>query len=76
MPQGLDPSFDENFLRNYLGYIRDCVQQNIKPSIFQFCLMGSGGDTLMICPPFWVPIWILKLARFVVGHIIGGLLLG
>ncbi|KAH7383959.1 hypothetical protein BKA66DRAFT_463180 [Pyrenochaeta sp. MPI-SDFR-AT-0127] len=76
MPQGLDPSFDEKFLRNYLGYIRDCEQQKIALSFFQMALLGSSGDTLLICPPFWVPLWILKLAQFVAGDIIGGLILG
>ncbi|KAI0191075.1 hypothetical protein F4808DRAFT_465521 [Astrocystis sublimbata] len=34
-PQDLDNSFDENFLRNFVGYQRDCRRANLKPSTFQ-----------------------------------------
>jgi hypothetical protein len=76
MPQDVEHGFDENYLRNILGYLRDCQQQNINVSIFQMALLGWSSDTLFICPPFWVPLWILKVAQFTVGHVIGKLLLG
>ncbi|ROT38908.1 hypothetical protein SODALDRAFT_276486 [Sodiomyces alkalinus F11] len=75
-PPDVDHGFDENYLRNALGYVRDCAQQNIAPSIFQMALFGWSSDTIFICPPFWVPIWILVFAQYVAGHIIGGFLLG
>ncbi|KAF5643487.1 cupin [Fusarium tjaetaba] len=46
-PQNLDRGFDEAFLRNYLGYLRDCADQNIQPSVFQLALLGWSGDTLL-----------------------------
>jgi len=76
MPQDVDRGFDENYLRNILGYLRDCQQQNIDVSIFQMALLGWSSDTLFICPPFWVPLWFLKLTQYVTGHVIGHRLLG
>ncbi|KAI1470388.1 uncharacterized protein F4812DRAFT_417335 [Daldinia caldariorum] len=75
-PQDLGHAFDESFLRNSLGYLRDCQQQGIEPSVFQMALLGWSSDTIFVTPSFWVPIWILKLAQYVIGHFIGGLLLG
>ncbi|KAF5656999.1 short-chain dehydrogenase reductase family [Fusarium circinatum] len=49
-PQNLDRGFDEAFLRNYLGYLRDCEDQNIQPSVFQLALLGWNGDTLLSPP--------------------------
>ncbi|KAF5620205.1 ankyrin repeat domain protein [Fusarium sp. NRRL 52700] len=74
-PQNLNRGFDEAFLRNYLGFLRDCEDQNIQPSIFQLALLGWGGDTLL-SPPFWVPLWILRLFHFILAHLVGRLLLG
>ena len=71
MPQNLDPRFDENFSHNYLRYIGH-YQQEITLSLFQMALMGSSSDTLLI----WMPLWMLKLAQYVAGNVIGGLLLG
>jgi hypothetical protein len=76
MPQDVEYGFDENYLRNILGYLRDCQQQKIDVSIFQMALLGWSSDTLFICPAFWVPLWILKLAQFVLGHVIGSYILG
>ncbi|KAI0879964.1 uncharacterized protein GGS22DRAFT_176317 [Annulohypoxylon maeteangense] len=75
-PQDVQHGFDENFLRNYLGYLRDCQQQNIKPSVFQAALIYSASDTIFITPRFWVPIWILKVIQYVAVHLVGELLLG
>ncbi|OTB10570.1 hypothetical protein K445DRAFT_27518 [Daldinia sp. EC12] len=75
-PQELDHSFDEKYLRNALGYLRDCQQQNMTPSVFQMALLGWISDTIFVTPSFWVPIWILKLVQYVVGRFIGELLLG
>ncbi|KAF4953188.1 hypothetical protein FGADI_6163 [Fusarium gaditjirri] len=49
-PQNLDRGFDEAFLRNYLGYLRDCEDQDIQPSVFQLALLGWSGDTLLSPP--------------------------
>ncbi|KAI6086402.1 hypothetical protein F4821DRAFT_130197 [Hypoxylon rubiginosum] len=75
-PQDGQHSFDENYLRNALGYLRDCQMQNINPSIFQMALFGWSSDTLFITPSFWVPLWILRAIQFVAGHLIGVFLLG
>lgn len=75
-PQDVDHGFDENYLRNAIGYLRDCVKQGIQPSIFQMALFGWSSDTLFVCPPFPAPLWILKLAQYVAGNVVGYHLLG
>lgn len=49
-----------NFLRNISGYVRDCVNAGMKPSLFQAVLFGEAASTVM-CPPFlgWMPDWLL-----------------
>lgn len=74
-PQGLDHSFDENFLRNFVGYQRDCQKANIKPSPFQLILLSYNSATVST-PPFWVPLWILKFGHYVLAHWVAGILLG
>ncbi|KAF5688766.1 hypothetical protein FDENT_4709 [Fusarium denticulatum] len=74
-PQNLDRGFDEAFLRNYLGYLRDCEEQSIQPSVFQLALLGWSGDNLL-SPPWWVPLWMLRLFHFILAHLAGRLLLG
>ncbi|KAI1807186.1 hypothetical protein F4811DRAFT_40573 [Daldinia bambusicola] len=75
-PQDLGHTFDESFLRNGVGYLRNCQQQNMEPSIFQMALLGWSSDIIFVTPPFWVPLWILKLVQYVIGFIIGQFLLG
>ncbi|KAI1119038.1 hypothetical protein F5Y14DRAFT_396262 [Nemania sp. NC0429] len=72
----MERGFNENYLRNALGYLKDCQEQNLQPSIFQMALFGWLSDTLFVVFPFWVPIWILVLAQNVIGHVIGRGLLG
>ncbi|KAI0875432.1 hypothetical protein GGS24DRAFT_455177 [Hypoxylon argillaceum] len=55
-PADVDRGFDENYLRNALGYLRDCQQQGLEPSIFQMALFGWLSDTLFVAFPFYVPI--------------------
>ncbi|CVK95987.1 uncharacterized protein FMAN_13907 [Fusarium mangiferae] len=74
-PQNLDRGFDEAFLRNYLGYLQDCEDQNIQPSVFQLALLGWSGDTLL-SPPWWVPLWMLRLLHLILAHMVGRLFLG
>lgn len=74
-PQDLDHSFDESFLRNFVGYIRDCQKAKIEPSIFQLVLLGYNSATVS-CPPFWVPIWILTAIHYVLAYWIAAGLLG
>ncbi|KAI1356620.1 hypothetical protein F5Y01DRAFT_267882 [Xylaria sp. FL0043] len=74
-PQDIDHSFDENFLRNFTGYRRDCQQQNIKPSPFQLILMSYNSAT-MATPPFWMPIWFLKAVNYILAFWIAKGLLG
>ncbi|KAK4167855.1 hypothetical protein QBC43DRAFT_202645 [Cladorrhinum sp. PSN259] len=75
-PQSLDRGFDESFLRNIVGYFRDCYQQGLEPSIFAVCLFGAAADIVFICPPFWVPVWILQSVQWVIADVIGRRLLG
>jgi hypothetical protein len=74
-PQDLDHSFDENFLRNFVGYLRDCQKANISPSIFQIILFGYNSATVT-SPPFWMPIWVLKAVHYVLAYWIAAGLLG
>ncbi|RDA93289.1 hypothetical protein CP533_2046 [Ophiocordyceps camponoti-saundersi (nom. inval.)] len=74
-PQDLNHSFDENFLRNFVGYHRDCQAANIKPSVFQIILLSYNSATVAT-PPFWMPLWILKLVHYVMAYWIGAALLG
>ncbi|KAK4221862.1 hypothetical protein QBC38DRAFT_491180 [Podospora fimiseda] len=75
-PYPMQPGFDESFLRNFIGYMRDCTTQGIQPSIFSIALIGLSSGTLFICPPFYIPVWILKSVQYVLGDIIGRRILG
>ena len=74
-PQDLDNSFDERFIRNLIGYQRDCDKSNMAPSVFQLLLICYDCGTLAT-PPFWVPLWLLSSVQFVLGYWVGGYLLG
>jgi len=74
-PQDLDHSFDENFLRNFVGYQRDCEREGINPSTFQLILMSYNSATIAT-PPFWMPIWILKMVHYVLAYWVAAALLG
>ncbi|KAF2644247.1 hypothetical protein P280DRAFT_466909 [Massarina eburnea CBS 473.64] len=74
-PQGLNNSFDENFLRNFVGYQRDCQKENITPSVFQLMLMSYYSSTIAT-PPFWMPIWILISVQYVLAVWVGAYVLG
>lgn len=75
-PADVNRGFDENYLRNALGYLRDCQQQGLEPSIFQMALFGWLSDTLFVAFPFYVPIWMLVLIQNFLGRVIGKKLLG
>ncbi|KAK3995688.1 hypothetical protein QBC44DRAFT_233523 [Cladorrhinum sp. PSN332] len=75
-PQPMERGFDESFLRNCVGYMRDCAQQGIQPSPFALVLIGSASGTVFVCPPFYVPLWILKSVQYVLGDLIGRRILG
>ncbi|KAI1817437.1 hypothetical protein GGS20DRAFT_533212, partial [Poronia punctata] len=70
-PNKIERGFDENCLRNYLGYLKDCEQQQIQPSVFQIALFGWSCDTPMIVPDVWLPIWALKMMQNVAAHVVG-----
>jgi hypothetical protein len=74
-PQELDNSFDEKFIRNLIGYQRDCQQANMEPSIFQLALISYDSATLGT-PPFWMPMWLLSPVQYVMAYWIGSYLLG
>ncbi|RYP78225.1 hypothetical protein DL771_000702 [Monosporascus sp. 5C6A] len=74
-PQDLDHGFDEKFIRNLIGYQRDCQRANLTPSIFQLILFGYGSATLGT-PPFWLPLCILKLVHYLLAVWIAAALLG
>ena len=74
-PQHLEHSFDESFLRNFVGYMRDCQKANLAPSVFQLTLIGYNSATVL-SPPFWVPICILTAIHYVLAYWIAARLLG
>ncbi|KAI1771738.1 hypothetical protein F4818DRAFT_428908 [Hypoxylon cercidicola] len=75
-PNEVDRGFNENCLRNYFGYLKDCLEHNMTPSVFQMALFGWSWDTIMLVPPFWMPLWSLRVIQHVAGHWIGKRLLG
>jgi hypothetical protein len=74
-PQDAPNGFDEAFMRNTAGYLRDCEKAKIEPSLFQMILLMYDSD-IILTPPFWVPIWLLSALQHVLGVWIGGRLLG
>lgn len=74
-PQGLDRGFDESFMRNFTGYLRDCERKKMAPSIFQILLFLYHSD-IVLTPPFWVPVWFLVLLHHFFAYWVGAGLLG
>ncbi|KAL6855661.1 hypothetical protein J3F83DRAFT_718576 [Trichoderma novae-zelandiae] len=74
-PQGLDNSFDERFIRNLIGYQRDCRIAQLAPSVFQLMLICYDCATLAT-PPFWMPLWLLGSVQYILAYWVGGYLLG
>lgn len=74
-PQGLDHGFDESFMRNFTGYLKDCEKYKVAPSIFQILLFLYHGD-MVLTPPFWTPVWFLVLVHHFFAYWVGAGLLG
>lgn len=74
-PQGLENSFDERFIRNLIGYQRDCHSAQLAPSVFQLMLISYDCATLAT-PPFWMPLWLLGSIQYILAYWVGGYLLG
>ncbi|KAK8070919.1 hypothetical protein PG997_011122 [Apiospora hydei] len=74
-PHEAEHGFDEAYLRNALGYLRDCQREKLEPSVFQLALFGCMSETVLT-PPFWVPLWILSLLHHVLAYWIAAPLLG
>ncbi|KAK7729332.1 hypothetical protein SLS63_006205 [Diaporthe eres] len=74
-PQGLDHGFDESFMRNFTGYLKDCEKHKVAPSIFQILLFLYHSD-IVLTPPFWVPVWFLVLLHHFFAYWVGAGLLG
>lgn len=74
-PQDLDHGFDESFMRNFSGYVRDCERQKIPPSLFQILLFLYDSD-IVLTPPFWTPILFLMALHHVLAYWVGARLLG
>lgn len=74
-PQGLDHGFDESFMRNFTGYLRDCERHKVAPSIFQILLFLYHSD-IVLTPPFWTPVWLLVLLHHFLAYWVGAGLLG
>ncbi|KIA75780.1 hypothetical protein HK57_00394 [Aspergillus ustus] len=68
-------TFDENFLRNFVGYQRDCQQAGLRPSVCQLILFSYHSATLGT-PPFWMPLWVLKMVHYVLAYWVAERLLG
>ncbi|KAH8767421.1 hypothetical protein F5883DRAFT_522015 [Diaporthe sp. PMI_573] len=74
-PQGLDHGFDESFMRNFTGYLRDCERHKVAPSLFQILLFLYHSD-MVLTPPFWTPVWLLVLLHHFLAYWVGAGLLG
>ncbi|KAI8965607.1 hypothetical protein F5Y11DRAFT_311791 [Daldinia sp. FL1419] len=75
-PQTVEYGFDENWVRNILGYLRDCKIQGFEPSVFQLSLINLNSGIIFYTPSFWVPVWILRLIQYPMAYFVGKLLLG
>jgi mannose-6-phosphate isomerase-like protein (cupin superfamily) len=70
---------EEDFFRNFFGYIEDCNRAGLKPSFFQvqlFVHVIEGPLAVPIPGPDWLKWWASKLFCLVTGVIIGEWLLG
>lgn len=74
-PQGLDHGFDESFMRNFTGYLRDCERHKVAPSIFQILLFLYHSE-IVLTPPFWMPVWFLVVLHHFLAYWVGAGLLG
>ncbi|KAF3763872.1 hypothetical protein M406DRAFT_323355 [Cryphonectria parasitica EP155] len=74
-PQDLDHGFDESFMRNFSGYLRDCERDKLAPSLFQILLFLYDAD-IVLTPPFWLPLWFLVSLHHVLAYWVGAGLLG
>ncbi|KAI1198788.1 hypothetical protein F5X97DRAFT_333103 [Nemania serpens] len=74
-PYDEEHGFTENYLRNAIGYLRDCERENLAPSVFQLALFGCLSDTVLT-PPFWTPLWLLKMVHYALAYLIAKPLLG
>jgi hypothetical protein len=74
-PQDIDHSFDQNFLRNFQGYLADCERAGLQPSFFQIVLTLYEAATILT-PSFWVPLWLLKAVHYFIAYGIAKFLLG
>lgn len=74
-PQDIDHSFDQNFLRNFQGYLADCQRAGLQPSFFQIVLTLYEAATILT-PDFWIPLWLLKLVTYIIAHWIARIFLG
>lgn len=74
-PQDADFGFDESFMRNFSGYLRDCEREGMGPSLFQMLLFLYHSD-MVLTPPFWMPIWFLVGLHHVLAYWVGAGILG
>lgn len=74
-PQDADFGFDEDFMRNFSSYLKDCEKYGMAPSIFQMLLFLYHSD-MVLTPPFWMPIWFLVGLHHVLAYWVGAGLLG
>lgn len=72
-----DHILDVNFLRNLTGYLADCHEAKLQPSVFQLILFLDHASSVLT-PPFlnWVPRWILLgihrlLAKWIAAGLLG-----
>lgn len=74
-PQDVDHGFDENFMRNFGGYIGDCEKAGLAPSIFQIILFLYNSE-IILTPPFWLPLSFLVVVHHVLAYWVAAGLLG
>ncbi|KAK9899540.1 hypothetical protein P389DRAFT_207207 [Cystobasidium minutum MCA 4210] len=74
-PQHVKNGLDEGFLRNFAGYLSDCDRDGLRPSVFQL-LVFLWDANIVLTPPFWMPLVILKGLHQVLATYVGQYLLG
>lgn len=70
---------EEEFFRNFFGYLEDCRLSKVSPSLFQLQLFLHTVDGPLAIPipgPDWFKWWISRLFCLLTGVVIGEWLLG
>lgn len=78
-PPALNAVKEEQFFRNFFGYLDDCRVNGTEPSIFQLELFLCTADVPLAIPcpgPDAVKWWVSRIVMWILGVIIGEWMLG